>query len=288
MNHQNPIDMFPRPNAAILPALLADLARMREDLRTARDVQSRLFPSRLPRIQGLDYHGACRPAQDVGGDFYDFVALEPHGLAISVGDVSGHGLGAGILMSGLQALLRGLTTHGRNQIGHVMRDLNHAAWLASPDNFYATLFYAYLDPLRRELQYVSAGHESALLIRHRTARVHRLDSTGTVLGLSDRTVYGHRTLPLEPGDLLIAHTDGITDARNAEGREFGERGLLDVVERNLDARACDLAGDIMEAIDDYAVPGEADDDRTVVVVRFKGTAEDSLFDPAGAMVLAAA
>jgi sigma-B regulation protein RsbU (phosphoserine phosphatase) len=292
MNHQNPVDSLPRANAALLPTLLADLARMREDLRTARDVQSRLFPCRLPRIQGLDYYGACRPAQDVGGDFYDFVALAPHALAVSVGDVSGHGLGAGIPMSGLQALLRGLTAQGRTHIGHIVRELNHAAWLASPDNFYATLFYAYLDPLRRELQYVSAGHESALLIRHRSkARVQRLESTGTVLGLSDRTVYGHRTLPLEPGDLLIAYTDGITDARNAEGREFGERGLLEVVERNPDARAGDLAGEIMEAVDSYAsyaVPAEPADDRTVVVVRFKGAAEDSVFDSAGAMVLAAA
>jgi sigma-B regulation protein RsbU (phosphoserine phosphatase) len=288
MSDQNPVHIFPRAGVAQLPALLADLARMREDLRTARDVQSRLFPCRLPRIQGLDYYGACRPAQDVGGDFYDFVALEPRGLAVSVGDVSGHGLGAGILMSGLQALLRGLTAHGRNEMGRVVRELNHAAWLASPDNFYATLFYAYLDPLRRELQYVSAGHESALLIRRRKARVHRLDSTGTVLGLSDRTVYGHRTLPLEPGDLLIAHTDGITDARNAEGREFGEKGLLDVVERFPGARACDLAGEILEAIDRYAVPGEPADDRTVVVVRFQGAAEDNVFDPARATALAAA
>jgi sigma-B regulation protein RsbU (phosphoserine phosphatase) len=170
----------------------------------------------------------------------------------------------------------------------VVRELNHAAWLASPDNFYATLFYAYLDPLRRELQYVSAGHESALLVRRRKGRVHRLDSTGTVLGLSERTVYGHRTMPLEPGDLLIAHTDGITEACDAEGREFGEKGLLDVVARYPDARARDLAGEILEAIDRYAVSGEPADDRTVVVVRFQSAAERSVFDPIGAMALAAA
>jgi sigma-B regulation protein RsbU (phosphoserine phosphatase) len=288
MSDQNPVTILSRPNPAQLPALLADLARMREDLRTARDVQSRFFPSRMPRIQGVDYYGACRPAQDVGGDFYDFVALEPRGLAVSVGDVSGHGLGAGILMSGLQALLRGLTAHGQNEIGRVVGEVNHAAWLASPDNFYATLFYAHLDPLRRQLHYVSAGHEPALLIRRSKPRVYRLDSTGTVLGLSDRTAYGHRTIPLETGDLLIAHTDGITDARNRAGREFGERGLLAVVERCPDARACDLASEILEAVDRYAVRGDPADDRTVVVVRLNGAAEDGLFDTTGAMVAAAA
>jgi sigma-B regulation protein RsbU (phosphoserine phosphatase) len=287
MNPQNSVNSFPRANASPLPALLADLARMREDLKTARDVQSRFFPYQLPRIQGLDYYGECRPAQDVGGDFYDFVPLSPNGLAVSVGDVSGHGLGAGILMSGLQALLRGLTTHGHCEIGRVVRELNHAAWQTSPDNFYATLFYAYLDPLRWQLQYVSAGHESALLIRRRTGRIHRLASTGTVLGLSDRTVYGHRTLPLEPGDLLIAHTDGITDARNSEGREFGEKGLLDIVERHQDARACDLGIEILDAVARYAGPAELVDDRTVVVVRFKGNAEQTTFEAAEEAVLAA-
>jgi phosphoserine phosphatase RsbU/P len=288
MNAQNSTGTFPRAGAAQIPALLADLARMREDLKTARDVQSRFLPCRLAHIQGLDYYGECRPAQDVGGDFYDFVPLEPHGLAVSVGDVSGHGPSAGILMSGLQALLRGLTAHGRNEIARVVRELNHAAWQTSPGNFYATLFYAYLDPVRGRLQYVSAGHESALLIRRRNARVHRLDSTGTVLGLTDRTIYGQRTLPLEPGDLLIAYTDGITGARNAEGDEFGEKGILQVVERSADARACDVGAEILEAADCYAAPTEHDDDQTVVVVRFKGTAEQTEFEITGELSLAAA
>jgi sigma-B regulation protein RsbU (phosphoserine phosphatase) len=271
MNRQNSANMFPRANAAQFPAPL----------------RSRFFPGQLPRIQGLDYYGECRPAQDVGGDFYDFVPLEPHGLAVSVGDVSGNGLGAGIPMPGLQALLRGLAAHGRNEIGRVVRELNHAIWQTSAANFYATLFYAYLDPARWQLQYVSAGHESALLIRRRTGRIHRLDSTGTVLGLSDRTVYGHRTLPLEPGDLLIACTDGITDARNAEGHEFSEKGILEVVERHSGARACDLGADMLQAVDRYAGPCEPADDRTAVVVRFKGAAEDTVFEGAAEAVLAA-
>ncbi|HYW42504.1 MAG TPA: PP2C family protein-serine/threonine phosphatase [Bryobacteraceae bacterium] len=272
MNAQTSGSLFPRAGAA----------------QTARDVQSRLFPCRLPLIQGLDYYGECRPARDVGGDFHDFVPFEPHALAVSVGDVSGHGPGAGILMSGLQALLRGLTTNGRNQIGRVVRELNHAAWQASPGNFYATLFYAYLDPVRGRLQYVSAGHESALLIRRRKARVHRLDSTGTVLGLTDRAMYGQRTLPLEPGDLLIAYTDGITGARNAEGGEFGEKGILQVVERCAGARACDVGAEILEAVDCYAAPEEHGDDRTAVVVRYKGAAEQNEFEVTGELALAAA
>jgi phosphoserine phosphatase RsbU/P len=269
MSYQNPVDIFHRANAAQIPAW-----------------QGRLFPSPLPRIEGLDLHGECRPAHDAGGDFYDFIPLEPGGLALSLGDVSGQGVGAGILMSGLQALLRALTRQGGREIGAVVRELNRTVWQTSPDNFYATLFYAYLDPVLGEMQYVSAGHESALLIRRRTGRVHRLDSTGTVLGLSDRVVFGQRTLPLESGDLLIATTDGIADAPNADGLEFGEQGILEVVQRNPHARAIDLANEILQAVDQHTGRAHAADDRTAVVVRFKDAAAKAVVEEVMAMAAA--
>src|SRR6266481_6369958 len=177
--------------------------RTHYDLDSAREIQGHFFPSYLPHIDGLAYHGECRPAGNVGGDFFDFMPLPENRLAIAVGDVCGHGMGAAIMMSGLQLFLRGLTVLGRGEIGGMVRELNRAVYRTSPDNVYATLFYAHVDPLGRELHYVSAGHEPALLIHTRTARVNRLESTGTVLGLTDRTAYGRRTLPIEPGDLLI-------------------------------------------------------------------------------------
>jgi len=235
------------------------------------DAESRPFPRKLPRIQGLDYYGECRPVRDNGGDFLDFVPLGSHGLAVSVGDVSGNGLRARILMSGLRAFLRGLAAHGPGGIGRMVRELNRAFWQASPGNFFATLFHACVDPVSRQLEYVSAGHESALLIRARGGRVHRLESTGTVLGLTDRTEYGHRTLPLDPGDLLIAHTDGVTDAADGGGGTFGEKGILRIVQRHPGARASDLAREILEATDRHACRGRQDD-RTVVVVRLQSDA----------------
>ena len=239
-----------------------------------------------PRTHGLDYFGECRPARDSGGDFHDFTVMAPSGLAVSVGDVSADGLGTGILMSGLRALLRSLAAHGPDEIGRLVRDLNRAAWQASSGDFHMTLFHACLDPVRRQLEYVSAGHEPALLIRRRTGRVHRLESTGTVIGLSDRTVYGHRTVPLEPGDLLIAHTDGVTDAANAEGIGFGEKGILRAVERHREARACDLAKEILEAADRHAGAGQQDD-RTVVVVRFQAAAWKTVDEDRQEAVMAA-
>jgi len=226
---------------------------------------------RPPRVEGLDAYGECRPAQDAAGDFFDLIALQPAGLAVSLGQVTADGASGRILMSGLRALWRALMRVGSHGIGRVMREINHSVWLTAPEDFSATLFCACFDPVLGEMQYVNAGHEPALLIRRRTGRVHRLESTGAVLGLSNRVIHGQRTLPLEPGDLLIAYTNGVADARNADGCEFRESGILSVVERHADARASDLTREILEAVERHAGRNGQSADRTVVVVRFKGS-----------------
>jgi sigma-B regulation protein RsbU (phosphoserine phosphatase) len=145
-------------------------------------------------------------------------------------------------MSGLQAFLRGLTIRGCGEIASVVEEVNPAVHQTSPENFHATLFYAHFDPLHRQLRYVSAGHEPALLLRRRTGCVHRLESTGTVLGLTDRSRFGRRDLSIEAGDVLVAYTDGITDAADAAGREWTEAGIRQVLERHQTAPASQLVG----------------------------------------------
>jgi len=240
---------------------------------SAREVQSRFFPCHFPHIQGLDYGGESQPAGEVGGDFFDFIPLQRRALFVSVGDVSGTGYAAAILMAGLQAFLRGLTSEHCPGPASVVQELNRIAHDVAPENFYATLFYACVDPVRRQLRYVSAGHEPALLVRKDAARVLRLECTGTVLGLSSRSTFGLRSIPLEPGDLLIAVTDGITESVGAEGRELGDSGILEIVRRDPGARASELASRIMEAANSRHC-----DDRTVVVVRYTGAAEQGAFE----------
>ena len=143
-------------------------------------------------------------------------------------------------------------------VGAVIRQLNQALWQTAQFEYSATLFLAYLDPVLGVLQYVNAGHEPALLIRRRTGHVRRLERTGTVLGLSDRVVHGQRTFPLEAGDLLIVSSDGVTG-------ELGPAGMLRLAERHREARASDMVRAILAASEGAA------GDRTVVVVRFKGT-----------------
>lgn len=243
------------------------------DLQGAREMQSRFFPARLQHIQGLDYSGECRPAGEVGGDFFDFTPLGRDALLVSVGDVCGKGVGAAILMAGIQGFLRGVTTDGCPALSTVVREMNRITHEVSPDNIFATLFYACVNPLRGQLQYVSAGHEPALLVRRDSARINRLESTGTVLGLSARTEFATRTVLLDPGDTLIAFTDGITEAADAEGRELRDLGVLDVVLRHPEAPANVLVARIMEAAARLTGVSGTVDDRTVAVVRYTGLAE---------------
>ena len=256
--------------AEAIAAKIEAIQEVRLDLARARDVQSRMFPLSLPRIAGLDYYGECRQAAEVGGDFFDFVPLENKRLAASAGDVSGHGVSAAILMSGLQAYLRSFTNESPADPVEVIHRLNRTVYDISPDNFFATLFYAQVDPSCGLLEYVNAGHEPALLVRGRGV-IERLDATGTVLGLSPEAHFERKRVAVRPGDILVAFTDGITEATDIDGRALREAGVVNVIQHHSDERATDLVWRIEEAADRYCV--HQDDDRTVIVVRFTGTGE---------------
>src|SRR5215472_16155193 len=138
----------------------------------------------LTHVQGLDYYGKRHAAGDVSADFFAFIPIENRALVAAVDDVSGAGAGAPILMSGVQSILRTLTIGGRGNISTIMQEVNRAVYGIYPDVFFPTLFYARIDPALRQLQYASAGHETALLVRKESTRVQRLERTGTVLGLT--------------------------------------------------------------------------------------------------------
>ncbi len=234
----------------------------------------------FPHIDGLDYYGECRAAGPPAREFFDFVPLRNRCLGASLGSISGTALGSTIIQSGLQAFLRGATATSPEDIARVVKELNRAIYgiAAAPDGFYATLFHAFIDPERGELHYVNAGHEPALLIRGRADRVHRLESTGTVIGLTCRASYGRRALRLEAGDVLVAFSDGIAEACGPGGREFGAAGIREVVRRNRGASAPALAGSILQAVDAWRARSQPTADRTVVVVRFVGPVEARVFE----------
>jgi sigma-B regulation protein RsbU (phosphoserine phosphatase) len=256
-----------------LTAAVADEVARRErlhrEVEIAREVQERLFPQRLPPVAGLDYAGACRPALAVGGDYYDFLALPGGHLGIAIADVSGKGIGAALLMASLQASLRGQTLRQADTIGRVMDNVNQLVLDASPDNRYATFFYGQYDPAARRLTYVNAGHCAPLVLRPASGEILRLKACGTVVGLFPTACYSEATVTLQAGDLLVAYTDGISEAMNGEEEEWGEQRLIEAASHcnGNGAAARDILASLMSAADRFAAGAPQHDDMTLVVAR---------------------
>ncbi len=257
-------------------AQLACLQRTKLELASAREVQGRLFPYCLPPVPGLDYYGECLPVGELGGDFFDFSAVDNTSLLLTIGDVSGKGVPAAIVMAGALASLRALGAGHDGRLSDLMSDLNRMIWQISPDNFYATMFHARFDGCRQELQFVNAGHAGVLLLCQGLRQVVRLDSTGTVLGLDRRATYEQRRVPLERGDVLVAVTDGITEAAGPDGGLVDEALILDAVRKHPGASSSDLTGHIIRAAQIFAGGSAPRDDRTVIVVRFNGQSAGAL------------
>ncbi len=248
-------------------AEVATRARMSRELEIAREVQERLFPQDLPKVPGLEYAGYCRPARGVGGDYYDFLTLSRACLGLAIGDVSGKGIPAALLMASLQASLRGQVSFGPTDLAEVMGRVNHLICDASSANRYATFFYAQFDPQARTLAYVNAGHNAPMLLRA-SGCVDRLDQGGPVVGLIEVAGYQAAEVRLAPGDRLLAYTDGLSEAMNPADEEWGEERLL--------ATFCDCDGlsaaetirRLIAAADTFAAGAPQHDDMTVLVARF--------------------
>ncbi len=255
---------------AAVAAEVAARAKQTRDIEIARDVQQRLFPQDYPPIPGLDYAGACRAALGVGGDYYDFIQLSKTRLGIAIGDVSGKGIPASLLMATLRAYLRGAQTmHHHADLTEVMRNLNKLVYESSDANRYATFFYGELDVRSRVLTYVNAGHNPPMVFRRTDGgcEVLRLDTGGPVVGLMEDCVYQQDSVTLSVGDTLVAYTDGISEAMNAADEEWGEERLIDAVQSNGAGSAGTLIGQLMISADRFVAGAPQHDDMTLLVVR---------------------
>lgn len=261
-------------NARLMSAIADEVAqreRLNREVEIAREVQERLFPQTLPPIAGIDYAGACRPALGVGGDYYDFLALPGGQLGIAIGDVSGKGIAAALMMASLQASLRGEATRGPENLAALVSNVNRLVYEASSSNRYATFFYAQYHPALRQLTYVNAGHNPPMLF-HRSAgawQVSRLETGGTVVGLLESFPYEQGTLKIEPGDVFIAFTDGISEAMNNADEEWGEKALIEIVKTCSGLSPSETISRIMQAADTFVAGAKQHDDMTLVALRAK-------------------
>jgi serine phosphatase RsbU (regulator of sigma subunit)/pSer/pThr/pTyr-binding forkhead associated (FHA) protein len=237
--------------------------RMEEDMRMAAEIQTGLLPRGAPDVPGYDLAGINQPCRTVGGDYYDF-ATEDGRVFIALGDVSGKGTGAALLMTVLRAAVRAHWTE--ESLADAVARINRTVCQNVPSNKFVTFFVARLDPASGQLTYVNAGHNPPLLIRDK-AEVELLQEGGIVLGLFEGVPYEAGRVEMRPGDTLLAYSDGVTETWSPEGDEFGEEKLsaLAVDRRRLNAQG--LQDEILREIERFEAGARATDDRTLVVLR---------------------
>ena len=246
---------------------MAQRERLNRELEIAREVQEHLFPQRLPPVLGLDYFGQCRPAREVGGDYYDFLELAEGRLGIAIGDVSGKGVGAALMMASLEASLRALAPVV-GDLAELMERVNNLVHQASTAERYATLFYAQYDPASRELSYVNAGHNPPVVLRSggESLGVFRLKTGGPVIGLLPNC-YQSDVFRHEPGDLLVLFTDGVSESMNARLEEWGEERLVELAKACHGIPVLEVTRQILRAAEAFAGGAPQHDDMTLVVLR---------------------
>jgi sigma-B regulation protein RsbU (phosphoserine phosphatase) len=251
---------------------VAERERLNREIEIAREVQERLFPQQLPVIAGIDYSGACRPALGVAGDYYDFLKLPNGDLGVAIGDVSGKGIAAALLMASLQASLRSQALTGTTDLAQLMCNVNRLVYDATPPNRYATFFYGQYEQATRTFRYVNAGHNPPIVLRRTnsgTIHVIRLDTGGPVVGLFLEAPYQQGSLRLEPGDMFVGFTDGISEAMNSAEEEWGEEQLIPAAASHADKPAREIIPRLMADADRFADGAPQHDDMTLVIVKLQ-------------------
>ncbi|MGC2233321.1 MAG: SpoIIE family protein phosphatase [Candidatus Acidiferrum sp.] len=236
-----------------------------QELEIANEVQCRFFPQIRPPIPALDYAGHCFPARAVGGDYYDFLDLGPGRFGLVIGDVSGKGIAAALLMANLQAHLRSQCAISLDHPERLLQSVNQLFSQNTPDGAFATLFFADYHVSSGRVRYVNCGHLPALILRSDDS-IDRLNSTATVLGIFKKweCETGERTLC--PGDTLALYTDGITEAFNDERDEFGEGRLIESLRRHRSLCSQSILESVVADVRQFS-PHEQHDDITLIVAK---------------------
>jgi phosphoserine phosphatase RsbU/P len=250
---------------ASLAAAAAEKERINTELEIAREVQERLFPQTFPTLPGIQCAGYCRPARGVGGDYYDFLQLAGGTLGIAIGDVSGKGIAAALLMASLQASLRGQALAGIHDLAALMKNVNRLVYETSTSNRYATFFYGEYDPAGRRLRFVNAGHNPPLILRG--DYVIRLEAGGPVVGLLPAACYGQDEFVLQPGDVFVAFTDGISEALNEREEEWEEERFIAAASACRGLEPGLMIEAIFRAADAFTGAAKQYDDMTLLVLK---------------------
>jgi sigma-B regulation protein RsbU (phosphoserine phosphatase) len=266
--------------------------RLENELVIAQEVQAQLFPQEISQLESLEVHGFCRPARTVSGDYYDFLTLNSHKLMLAVGDVSGKGISAALLMATIHSAVRayslesipvqsmpvavgavagsgvmlGSSLTGTDvSPGALLSLLNHQLYESTPSEKYATLFLGIYDGESRRITYSNGGHLPPIIFSE-DGEIRRLEAGGTVVGLFDNMSYDEGWAQLKAGDIFLAYSDGVTEPENDFG-EFGEQRLIELVRENQNLSLVRISEIVTAAVDDWIGANEQPDDITLVLAR---------------------
>jgi len=241
------------------------LIRMEEDLRVAYEIQVNLLPESNPDIPGYDVAGLSIPARKVGGDYFDFIKINDHRWAFCLGDISGKGIPASLLMANLQATLRSQTLFG-NSCHECLERSNKLLFRSTDIQKFATLFYGILDTEHNHIEYSKAGHEAPFLMTA-NGNSERLMTGGTILGFMEDSKYNEEIVPVKAGDTLVIYSDGISEAMDETEEQFEDERLEQVILENIDLASEDLINEIINSVKDFAGDQPQMDDMTLLVIK---------------------
>jgi serine phosphatase RsbU (regulator of sigma subunit) len=238
---------------------------LQEEVSTARKIQEQLLPPAPPPIPGWELSASNKPSRHVGGDYHDFLPLPKGAMGIAIGDVSGKGVPAALLMSNLQAALRGRILGGLTP-DRIVEDVNrHICRNTGPESF-ISFFLGELEPLRGTISFTNAGHNAPVLVR-RNGVVELLEDGGLLLGVFPEASYERGEVGMEPGDLLALYTDGVTEARRPDGEMFSEERLVDTLVRLREGSSGDVHAGVLQEVRRFQEGQDPDDDLTLILLK---------------------
>jgi len=241
------------------------LAQVRQQQEAAWEIQRNLPPQSNPVVEGYDIAGASRPAQTVGGDYYDFIKMPGDRLGVFLGDVSGKGIPAALLMANLEATLRG-QMFSELAVDELVRRTNKMMCESMDDERFVTLFCSFVDPNSQELSYCSAGHDPPILLST-TGDLTRLETTGIAVGVMEDMPYTAKSFTMNSGDLLVIFSDGVPDATNEANEAYGMERLESLVREHKDEPSAELIETIFKSVADHVGDAPQFDDLTLAIVR---------------------
>jgi sigma-B regulation protein RsbU (phosphoserine phosphatase) len=250
---------------------LRERERMKRSLELAKAIQQNLLPAEAPKLKNFEVAGLCTYCDETGGDYYDFIDLiqtGPGTMGIALGDVSGHGIGAALLMATARSMLRINAKYYGTDLARLFAELNRQLVSDTGDDKFMTLFYGVLDDQSRSLVWVSGGHDPALWYHRASGDIEELPNTGMLMGLTEEARYEQAgPVRLEKGDLVVIGTDGIWETQNIDGEAFGKERFLDIIRAASDRKAQDICLEVTESVTRFRGSAEQTDDITLVVAK---------------------